>query len=83
MGVPRAAQALAPRTGQPQGLESEAYLNSTLQGSRPEDARKDGHIQGRSSRFMNIPGYNEGGSENASCGFQLQSEEEGKHGNDD
>ena len=26
-------------TWQPQGLESEAYLNSTSQGSRPEDAR--------------------------------------------
>jgi len=44
MTVPRAAQALAPRAWQPQGLESEAYLNSTSQGSRPEDARKDGHI---------------------------------------
>jgi hypothetical protein len=43
-------------TGQPQGLESEAYLNSTSQGSRPEDARKDVHIHGRSSRFMNYPG---------------------------
>ena len=32
MDVPRAAQALAPRAGQPQGLESEAYLNSTSQG---------------------------------------------------
>ena len=31
-------------TGQPQGLESEAYLNSTSQGSRPEDVRKDVHI---------------------------------------
>jgi hypothetical protein len=36
-------------TGQPQGLESEAYLNSTSQGSRSEDARKEGHILGRSS----------------------------------
>jgi hypothetical protein len=43
-------------TWQPQGLESEAYLNSTSQGSRPEDARKDGHIHGRSSRFMNDSG---------------------------
>ena len=33
-------------TGQPQGLESEAYLNSTSQGSRPEDARKDVYIRG-------------------------------------
>jgi hypothetical protein len=36
-------------TGQPQGLESEAYLNSTSQGSRPEDARKGVHIHSRSS----------------------------------
>jgi len=36
-------------TGQPQGLGSEAYLNSTSQGSRSEDARKEGHIRGRSS----------------------------------
>ncbi|MDH3849581.1 MAG: hypothetical protein OEV25_09935 [Deltaproteobacteria bacterium] len=43
-------------TGQPQGLESEAYLHSTSQGSRPEDARKEGHIHGRSSRFVNNPG---------------------------
>jgi hypothetical protein len=35
-------------TGQPQGLGSEAYLNSTSQGSRFEDARKEGHIRGRS-----------------------------------
>ena len=44
-------------TGQPQGLESEAHLNSTSQGSRPEDARKDVHIRGRRSQFMNYPGY--------------------------
>jgi hypothetical protein len=43
-------------TGQPQGLESEAYLNSTSQGSRSEDARKDGHIHGRSSRIVKYPG---------------------------
>ncbi|MEJ2233600.1 MAG: hypothetical protein P8X67_06715 [Syntrophobacterales bacterium] len=36
-------------TGQPQGLESEAYLNSTSQGSRPEDARRGVHIYSRSS----------------------------------
>ena len=35
-------------TGQPQGVGSEAYLNSTSQGPTPEDARKDGHIRGRS-----------------------------------
>ena len=42
--VPRAAQALAPRAGQPQGVGSEAYLNGTSQGPTPEDARKDDHI---------------------------------------
>ena len=43
-------------TGQPQGAGSEAYLNGTSQGEpvlskvegTPEDARKDGHIRGRS-----------------------------------
>jgi len=35
-------------TGQPQGIGPEAYLNGTSQGSTPEDARKDGHIRGRS-----------------------------------
>ncbi len=35
-------------TGQPQGVGSEAYLNGTSQESTPEDARKDGHIRGRS-----------------------------------
>ena len=44
-------------TGQPQGLALEAYLNSTSQGSRPEDARKDGHIRGRSSRVVSNAGY--------------------------
>jgi len=44
-------------TGQPQGLESETYLYSTSQDSRPEDARKDVYIHSRSSRFMNYPGY--------------------------
>ena len=29
---------------QPQGIGTEAYLNSTSQGPIPEDARKDGHI---------------------------------------
>ena len=57
MGVPRAAQALAPRAGQPQGVGSEAYLNGTSQGPTPEDARKDGHIRGRSKRFMKYPRY--------------------------
>jgi hypothetical protein len=35
-------------TGQPQGIGSEAYLHGTSQGPTPEDARKDGHIRGRS-----------------------------------
>ena len=35
-------------TGQPQGVGPEAYLNGTSQGARPEDARKDSHIHGRS-----------------------------------
>ena len=35
MGVPRAAQALAPRAWQPQGVGSEAYLNGTSQGPTP------------------------------------------------
>jgi hypothetical protein len=43
-------------TGQPQGVGSEAYLNGTSQGPTPEDARKDGHIRGRSKRFMKYPG---------------------------
>ena len=43
-------------TGQPQGVESEAYLNGTSQGSTPEDARKGGHIRGRSKSFMKHPG---------------------------
>jgi hypothetical protein len=43
-------------TGQPQGVGSEAYLNSTSQGPTPEDARKDGNIRGRSKLFMKYPG---------------------------
>jgi len=35
-------------TGQPQGVAPEAYLNGTSQGMTSEDARKDGHIRGRS-----------------------------------
>ena len=35
-------------TWEPQGVGSEAYLNGTSQGPTPEDARKDGHIRGRS-----------------------------------
>jgi hypothetical protein len=43
-------------TGQPQGVGFEAYLNGTTQMPTPEDARKDGHIQGRSKQFMKYPG---------------------------
>jgi hypothetical protein len=35
-------------TGKPQGVGSEAYLSGTSQEPKPEDARKDAHIQGRS-----------------------------------
>ncbi|MGB6928986.1 MAG: hypothetical protein WBH05_07170 [Syntrophobacteria bacterium] len=36
-------------TGQPYlGIGSEAYLNGTSQETTPEDARKSGHIRGRS-----------------------------------
>ena len=43
-------------TWQPQGVGSEAYLNGTSQEPTPEDARKDGHIRGRSKSFMKYPG---------------------------
>jgi len=43
-------------TGQPQGVGPEAYLNGTSQGPTLEDARKDGHICGRSKQFMKHPG---------------------------
>jgi len=43
-------------TGQPQGVGSEAYLNSTSQGPTPEDAREDSHIRGRSRRFVKYQG---------------------------
>ncbi len=45
-------------TGQPQGVGSEAYLNSTSQGPTPEDARKDAYIRGRSRQRVKYPGYN-------------------------
>lgn len=44
-------------TGHPQGLESEAYLISTSQDLSSEDARKDVHIRGRSSRLVECPGF--------------------------
>ena len=43
--------------GNRRGVGSEAYLNGTSQGSTSEDARKDGHIRGRSRQFMKYPGY--------------------------
>ncbi|MDH3851546.1 MAG: hypothetical protein OEV25_01360 [Deltaproteobacteria bacterium] len=43
-------------TWQPQGDGSEAYLNGTSQEPTPEDARKDGHIRGRSKSFMKYQG---------------------------
>ena len=43
-------------TGQSQGVGPEVYLNGTSQGSTPEDARKDGHIRGRSRRIVEYPG---------------------------
>ncbi len=43
-------------TGQPQGVGSEAYLNSTSQGPTPEDARQEGHILGRSRELVKYPG---------------------------
>jgi hypothetical protein len=43
-------------TEQPQGVGPEAHLNGTSQGPTPEDARKDGHIRGRSKQFMKHPG---------------------------
>ncbi|MBW2722695.1 MAG: hypothetical protein JRC67_10955, partial [Deltaproteobacteria bacterium] len=43
-------------TGQPQGVGSEVYLNSTSQGPTSEDARKDGPIRGRSRQFVKYPG---------------------------
>ena len=43
-------------TGQPQGVEFEAYLKGPSQGSTPEDPRKHGHILGRSRPFMKDPG---------------------------
>jgi hypothetical protein len=43
-------------TWQPQGVGSEAYLDGTSQVPTPEDARKGGHIRGRSKFFMKYPG---------------------------
>ena len=43
-------------TWQPQCVGPEAYLNGTSQGPTDEDARKGGHIRGRSRLFMKHPG---------------------------
>jgi hypothetical protein len=51
MGVPPGNRPAVPRDwfrGVPDG---------TSQGPTPEDARKDGHIRGRSKLFMKYPGY--------------------------
>ena len=44
-------------TWEPQGVGPEAYLNGTSQGSTIEDARKGGHICGRSRGFTKYAGY--------------------------
>ncbi|MEJ2366651.1 MAG: hypothetical protein P8017_18675, partial [Deltaproteobacteria bacterium] len=46
--LPSRDQGDARATWQPQGVGSETYLSGTSQGPTPEDARKDGHIRGRS-----------------------------------
>jgi hypothetical protein len=47
MGVPPGNRPAVPRDW------SEAYLNGTSQGPTTEDARKDGHIRGRSNHLVN------------------------------
>jgi len=62
MGLPARHASKARRAGHRatvppyRGIGPEAYLNGTSQGPTPEDARKDGHIRGRSKRFMKHPG---------------------------
>ena len=48
MAVPPSNRAQRRRLRRVQGVGSEAYLTGTSQGPTPEDARKDGHIRGRS-----------------------------------
>jgi hypothetical protein len=48
MNCSRVTTKMAVPPGKPQGVGSEAYLNGTSQVPTPEDARKDGHIRGRS-----------------------------------
>jgi hypothetical protein len=52
MGGPRAAQALAPRAGQPQGVCPEAYMNGTSEGPTPEDGRLPARSAYSSERRM-------------------------------
>ena len=49
VGVPPGTRPAVPR-------KPEAYLNSTSQGARPEDDRKDTQIRGRSRPFITYPG---------------------------
>ena len=56
MDVPPGNRAQRRRLRRVQGVGPEAYLNGTSQGPTPEDARKDGHIRGRSKLFMKYPG---------------------------
>jgi len=66
MSVPRAAQALSPRVGHPQGLESEANLNSTSQGELVLPV--PGLSRGACRR--NTRGRPASGSASSSYGFQ-------------
>ena len=43
--------------GRPQGFGSEAWLNTTSQGPKPEDARQIGLIHARGRSFMNNAGW--------------------------
>jgi hypothetical protein len=43
-------------TGLPQGFTFEAHFNSSSQGVKPEDTRKNAHIRGRSRPLMKYPG---------------------------
>ena len=54
----RATRQLVPRYRE---IGSDAYLYGTSQGPSPEDARKDGHIHGRSRLFMQYPGQGSSG----------------------
>ena len=77
MTVPRAAQALAPRAGQPQGVGPAAYLNSTSQGPAPEDDREDSHIiRARYATLSPASGFPVSGSQQAiheTAGLKIKS----------